>query len=352
MQQILIFVGIMLAGYLFKTALSKVLSSILFGVVVKRFNTDVTKEEFRRLLVRPLGNLTFLVFLYVAFEQLTYPPELGLPTKDEIGLQRILRRIYNIFLIGVLTWVMMRLLDFLGIIFSKRAAKTHSKLDDQLVPFFVDFSKVILVIIGFFIILGTVFNVNVAGLVAGLGVGGLAIAFAAKESLENLLASFTIFLDHPFVVGDLVQVGEIIGTVEKIGFRSTRIRTIEKSYVTLPNKHMIDKPLDNLTLRTFRRVTFEIMLSQATTPEQMRGACQDIQTYIDNHPRTNDDGQARFYRLGPHSKDIRIFYFINTIEWEEYMKIREEINYEIEAIVGRHGATFAYPPSMNYVPHG
>lgn len=349
-QQILIFVGIMLVGYLFKTVLSRLLSEILFGVVVKRFNTDVSKDEFKRLLVTPLGNLTFLVFLYVAFEQLTYPPELGLPAKDEVGLKRILQRIYDIFLIASLTWVAMRLLDFFGIIFSKRAAKTHSKLDDQLVPFFVDFSKVIVVIIGFFIILGTVFDVNVAGLVAGLGVGGLAIAFAAKESLENLLASFTIFLDHPFVVGDLVQVGDITGTVEKIGFRSTRIRTIEKSYVTLPNKHMIDKPLDNLTLRTFRRVTFEIMLTYSTTPEQMRLICQDIQAYIDQHPRTNEDGQVRFYRLGPHSKDIRIFYFINTIEWEEYMKIREEINFEIEAIIARHGATFAYPPAVYYLP--
>src|SRR5690606_8731849 len=115
----------------------------------------------------------------------------------------------------------------------------------------------------------------------------------------------TIFLDHPFVVGDLVQVGEITGTIEKIGFRSTRIRTIEKSYVTLPNKSMIDKPLDNLTLRTFRRVTFEVMLTYATTPEQMRAVCQEIQAYIDHHPRTNEDGQVRFYRLGPHSKDIR-----------------------------------------------
>ncbi|MGV3540852.1 MAG: mechanosensitive ion channel family protein [Rufibacter sp.] len=351
-QQYLIFAGIMLCGLLFKEILSRLLTTILFQALAKRFSSEVTKDEFKRLLVRPLEVLTFLVFLYIAFDRLNYPPELGLPAKNEIGLKRILQRIYGIFLIGTFTWVAMRLADFIGLIFSKRAARTMSKLDDQLVPFFVDFSKVIVVLIGFFVILGTVFNVNVAGLVAGLGVGGLALAFAAKESLENLLASFTIFLDHPFVVGDLVQVGEITGTIEKIGFRSTRIRTIEKSYVTLPNKSMIDKPLDNLTLRTFRRVTFEVMLTYATTPDQMRAVCQEIQAYIDNHPRTNEDGQVRFYRLGPHSKDIRIFYFINTIEWEEYMKIREEINYEIEAIVARHGAAFAYPPAMNYLPQG
>ncbi|MFB9861883.1 mechanosensitive ion channel family protein [Rufibacter immobilis] len=341
-QQYLMFVGIMLVGFLFKTVVSKVFSAILFGVLVRRINKEVTKEEFRRLLITPLEFLSLLVFLYIAFDQLNYPPELGLPAKDELGLKQVLQRIFSIFLIVSLTWVTMRLVDFVGMIFSKRAAKTLSKLDDQLVPFFVDFSKVIIAIIGFFVILGAVFQVNVAGLVAGLGVGGLALAFAAKESLENLLASFTIFLDHPFVVGDLVQVGEITGTIEKIGFRSTRIRTIEKSYVTLPNKSMIDKPLDNLTLRTFRRVTFELMLTYQTTSEQMKAISAEIQAYIDQHPRTNEDGKVRFYRLGPHSKDILVLYFINTIDWNEYMEIREEINYRIVEIVEQHHAEFAF----------
>ncbi|GAA4308090.1 mechanosensitive ion channel family protein [Nibribacter koreensis] len=348
-EQYFLFIGIMLCGFLFKEILSKLLTSILFRVMVKRFSSEVTKEEFRRLLVVPLEVLTFLVFLYIAFDRLNYPPELGLPAKDELGLKRVLQRIYSIFLIFSLTWVVMRLVDFAGLIFSKRAAKTQSKLDDQLVPFFVDFIKVIVVIIGFFVMLGTVFKVNVAGLVAGLGVGGLAIAFAAKESLENLLASFTIFLDHPFVVGDLVQVGEVTGTIEKIGFRSTRIRTMEKSYVTLPNKHMIDKPLDNLTLRTFRRVKFDITLTYSTTSQQIKSIVQDIQYFIDHYPRTNQDGRVRFMNLGPHSKDVMVLYFIDTIDWDEYVNIKEEINYKIVEIVEQHGAQFAFPTQTVYM---
>jgi MscS family membrane protein len=348
-QQYLMFAGIMLAGFLFKTVASKILTEILFGAVVKRFNSDVTKAEFKRLLVTPLEFLTFLVFLYIAFDRLTYPPELGLPAKDGLGLKRILQRIYSIFLIGSFTWVTMRLVDFVGLIFSNRAAKTLSRLDDQLVPFFVDFTKVIIVIIGFFVILGTVFHVNVAGLVAGLGVGGLALAFAAKESLENLLASFTIFLDHPFVVGDLVQVGEITGTIEKIGFRSTRIRTLEKSYVTLPNKSMIDKPLDNLTLRTFRRVKFDITLTYATTSEQIKAIVTDIQHLIDSYPRTNQDGRIRFMNLGPHSKDIMVLYFIDTLDYDQYVDVKQEINYQIVDIVEKHGAEFAFPTQTVYM---
>ncbi|WP_181304938.1 mechanosensitive ion channel family protein [Rufibacter sp. XAAS-G3-1] len=348
-QQYLIFMGIMLSGFLFKTVVSGLLSTILFKGIIKRINQEVTNEEFKRLLVTPLEVLAFLVFLYVAFEQLNYPPQLGLPGKEELGLKRVLQRIYSIFLICSLTWVTMRLVDFFGMMFSKRAAKTLSKLDDQLVPFFVDFTKVIIVIIGFFVILGAVFKVNVAGMVAGLGVGGLAIAFAAKESLENLLASFTIFLDHPFVVGDLVQVGEITGTVEKIGFRSTRIRTLEKSYVTLPNKSMIDKPLDNLTLRTFRRVKFDIMLTYGTTSEQLKAIVADIQHFIDNYPRTNQEGRVRFMNLSPHAKEIMVLYFIDTVDWDEYINIKEEINYQIVGMVEKHGAEFAHPTQTLYV---
>jgi MscS family membrane protein len=254
------------------------------------------------------------------------------------------------FLIVSLTWVTLRLVDFFGLIFKKRAERTFSKLDDQLVPFFQDFSKVIVVFISFFVVLGTVFHVNVTKLLAGLGVGGLALAFAAKESLENLLASFTIFLDQPFVVGDQVEVGEISGVVEKIGFRSTRIRTMEKSYVTVPNKLMIDKPLDNLTLRTFRRVKFDVTLTYDTSSEQLKSITADIQQAIEQHPRTNQDVKIAFYSLSPHSKDIMVQYFIDTMDWNEYIDIKQEINYVIVDIVERHGAQFAFPTTTIHLP--
>ncbi|WP_051359753.1 mechanosensitive ion channel family protein [Adhaeribacter aquaticus] len=343
------FLGIILFGYISKKILSRLLSTIMFRGL-ERFAVDVTKAHFEHLLVSPLAFLTFLVFLYIAFDRLHYPIEIiGLPRRGELGLQALLVRIYNIFLIVSITWVGLRIVDFFSLIFIKRAGKTLSKMDDQLVPFFTDFAKVIVVIISFFVILGTVFQVNVTKLVAGLGVGGLALAFAAKESLENLLASFTIFLDQPFVVGDLVQVGEINGVIEKIGFRSTRIRTMDKSYVTVPNKFMIDKPLDNFTLRTFRRARFDINLTYSTTSEQLRKITNDIQEFVDAHPRTNQDGKIRFNALAPSSKDVLVQYFVDTMDWNEYINIKEEINYKIVEIVEKYGASFAFPSTMVYL---
>ena len=143
-------------------------------------------------------------------------------------------------------------------------------MDDQLVPFAMEIIKFIVYIFTIFIILGNVLGVNVTALVTGLGIGGLALAMASKESLENLLGSFTIFLDKPFTVGDNVTAGTITGTVEKVGFRSTQIRTFDKSLVTVKNKKMIDAELDNLGMRPVRRVKFDIGLNYETTAEQMK----------------------------------------------------------------------------------
>ena len=121
--------------------------------------------------------------------------------------------------------------------------------------------------------------------------------------------------------------------IEKIGFRSTRIRTLEKTFVTVPNKTMIDKPLNNLTLRTFRRVKFDINFTYDTTSEQIRAITRDIQAYIDSHPRTNQDGRVRFLSLAPHSKDVMVLYFVDTMDWNEYIDVKEEIDYKIVDIV-------------------
>ncbi|MCX2740461.1 mechanosensitive ion channel family protein [Pontibacter anaerobius] len=339
---------ILLVGFIFKTMFSRLISGLVYRLG-SRFWPEAQLPEFRRLLVQPLEVLLFLIFLFLAFQVLDYPVKPDDLQESDPFLKTFLFRTYQVFVIVALTWALLRFVDFVGLVFTYRTERTASKLDDQLVPFFKDFTKVMVVIFSFLVMLGSVFGVNVTGLVAGLGVGGLAIAFAAKESLENLLASFTIFLDQPFMAGDLVQVGELIGVVEKVGFRSTRLRTLEKSFVTVPNKLMIDKPLDNLTLRTFRRAKFDVNLTYDTTSEQIRAITRDIQEYIDQHPRTNQDGRVRFLNLGAHSKDVMVLYYVDTMDWNEYIDIKEEINYRIVEIVESHGAEFAFPTQTLYL---
>ncbi|MBD1398977.1 mechanosensitive ion channel family protein [Pontibacter sp. JH31] len=340
MSAYLWFAGILLFGYIFKTLLSKLITSIIFRLV-KRFSDEEGQANLKRLLIQPLEVVVFLVFLFLAVNVLQYPVDPG--SEGTPFMKAFMLRTYQIFIIVAITWVITRFVDFIGLIFQNRASRTTSKMDDQLVPFFKDFMKVMIYIFAFLVVLASVFNVNVAGMIAGLGVGGLAIAFAAKESLENLLASFTIFLDHPFVVGDLVEVDGITGVIEKIGFRSTRIRTLEKTFVTVPNKSMIDKPLNNLTLRTFRRVHFDVNLTYDTTSQQIKAITTELQDYIDNHPHTNQDGRIRFQNLGASSKDVMVLYFVEALDWNEFINIKEEVAYKIVEVVERHGAEFAFP---------
>ena len=165
-------------------------------------------------------------------------------------------------------------------------------MDDQLIPFIIELGKIAVYIVLFFVLLSKIFDIDVTALAAGVGIGGIAIAMASKESLENLLGSFTIFFDKPFLVGDLVSTGSITCTVEKVGFRSTRIRTFDKSIVTVPNKNMISTELDNLGKRKVRRSRFYIGLTYDTTIEQMKKVVNEIENLINEHPKTDQEGRV------------------------------------------------------------
>lgn len=343
-----LFVLILLAGLLLKRILSR-LSSLLLFQLIRHKARNIPVDRFHALLHRPVGFTLMLVFLLIAFSQLQFPAEWEMAPREVFGVNMVLYQGFFVLLYAGLIWVGLRFADFLKLILLERVTGTEDKFAAQVVPFFVDSIKLIVLIFGIFIILGSVFGVNVGTLVAGLGIGGLAVALAAKESLENLFGSITIFLDKPFVVGDMVTVAGITGVIERVGFRSTRIRTLEKSYVTLPNKKMVDSELDNLSLRTFRRAHFTVGLTYSTSIEQMKAVVQDIQEYIDSHPNTNQDGVVRFKNFGDSSLDIMVVYFVDTMDWATYLDVKQEINYKIMEIVQRHGASFAFPSRSIYM---
>ncbi|UOQ54222.1 mechanosensitive ion channel family protein [Hymenobacter cellulosivorans] len=332
--------GILVFGYLFKTLLSKLLSRLVFRFIRQK-TEGVSETQFQALLIQPVSIVVFFVTVYLAFQVLDYPVNSSELKHNEPWPQVALFRVYQLGIIFGMAWIALRAVDFLVLVFRRRAETNVSRLNDQLIPFAKDLLKVLVLTMAFLVMLSRVFGVNVTALIGGLGIGGLAVAFAAKESLENLIASFTIFLDRPFAVGDLVEVGGVTGTVEKVGFRSTRLRTAEKSYVTVPNKSMIDKPLDNLSLRTARRVTFTLALSHATTSEQLRHIVQEAQQTIQEYPLTNNDVQIKFAALTPAAKEVTVQYFVETTSYDEYLNVKEELNYRLVELVEKHGGTFA-----------
>ena len=323
--------------------LSRLVSAALFRLT-KRYTAGVSASELHNLLIQPLSTLLFLATVYVAFSLLRYP----LPTLTVQGAEpwpkMALLGLFHLGIIATVVWVVMRLIDFSLLVVQRRAAlraADASRLDNQFLPFAKDLVKVFVVVVGLLVVMGQVFGVNVTALVGGLGIGGLAVAFAAKESLENLLASFTIFLDRPFGVGDLVTAGNVSGTVEKIGFRSTRLRTAEKSYLTVPNKSMIDKPLDNLSLRTARRVGFTLIFDQRTTSAQLHAIIAGAVVAMQEHPLVTQDVQMKFNALTPSGKEVTVQYFVETSSYDEYLDTKEALNYSIVEVVEKEGGWLA-----------
>ena len=343
------FGGIMLFGLLFKQLISKYLGGILFRLLGKSAH-EVGRSAFDDRLKKPLNNLIFLGALYLACQQLQFPATWELVSSEEFGLRYLIQKGFSLFYAYFIFLLLLRFVDFIGEIMVRRAAKTSNKMDDQIVPFAVEIAKVLVIILGTLTVMSSIFNVNIAALATGLGIGGIAIAMASKESLENLLGSFTIFLDKPFTYGDIVTVNGYTGTVEKVGFRSTRIRTFDKSIVTVPNKNMVNAELDNLGLRPIRRVKFMIGLTYDTPVETIKKIVAGMETMINNHPNTTqEDARVRFQEFGASSLDLLVLYYVDSPNWELLIDTRQAINYNIIEIVQSHGSDFAFPTTSVFL---
>jgi len=332
--------------------ITKPIISYLLKIAYKLFgskDSDNERDMLKSLLRKPLYYFFLLMILYIGLNSLNFPEEWGLVDSSEFGLKMVLDKGFYLAVICSIFWTILRSVEFIGVKLKDRAAQTESKVDDGLIPFAIDLTKVLVYIFALVIILGNVFDVNITALVAGLGVGGVAIALASKESIENLLGSFTIFFDKPFAVGDVITLGGVTGKVEKVGFRSTRIRTFDKSIVTVPNKNIINTELDNLGVRPVRRVKFNIGLTYDTTIEQIKNIVNDIQKLVDDHPMTNEDGRVRFLSFGASSLDIMVLYYVNSPEWEDLIDTQQKINYNIIEIVNKHNSEFAFPSTSVYI---
>jgi MscS family membrane protein len=342
---------VLLLGLILRTVVARLITRIIFGFFKRKKDGVHGHQTLFQLLKKPWNLLLLLITIFIASQQVTWPLEWKMTPPTEFGIRMTLDRLLLLGIEIAFTWLLLRLTDFFGMLLHERAGNTPGKSDDQLVPFLRESIKVVIVIISTFFMLGSIFHVNVASLIAGLGIGGIAIALAAKESLENLLASFTIFLDKPFVVGDVIQHGEKSGTIEKIGFRSTRIRMEDRSLVTLPNRKLVENEVVNLSLRTARRLRFTIGLRYSTSAEQVRKIVSDIHTYIEQHPQTSFQGenQVHLFGFGQSSIDVQVTCYIPDLDFDLFLKTKEEINFAIMEIVAKNGSAFAFPSMSVYM---
>jgi MscS family membrane protein len=352
LKNYLYFSAILLFGLLFKRVFSKLLNRLMF-MLFNRIEPHTEPKVFIEMLLKPVEFLIILIIIYLSINQLDYPLDEvifrrtslidNVSTIYELKVVEVVDKLILLLFIISAFWILLRIIDFVAHVFKYKASFNLSKSDDQMVPFIKELSKIITVIFAFFVILGSVFNLNVATIIAGLGIGGIAVALAAQDSLQNLLGSFTIFADKPFLVGDLIRIDKYEGTVEKVGFRSTVIRTLDKTLVIIPNKKMVDSPLENLSLRNLRRMKFNIGLRYDTSAEVMRKISEEVQRVVNDHPATSDGTLVTFDSFGDSSLNIQVLYFIAIVDYNEYMHIRQDLNYKIMSIVEENGAEFAFP---------
>lgn len=342
---------IIIIGLLFKRVISKLLSKLTYKLFQK-FADEVSSDTYTSLLLKPIELFITLVTFLIATNSLTHPFDIVIRKKaqvinnakviEEFTLGNVADKIFLFLIILSVFWIVLRIIDFIAHVLLARSAKTKNKADDQLVPFLKELLKFIISFIGFFVLLGYVFEVNAVSLITGLGIGGIAIAMAAKDSLENLLGSFLIFLDKPFTVGDTVKVDGIEGTIERVGFRSTVLRSPDKTTYVIPNRAMIDGVLENVTTRNARRVKFDIGLTYETSTDSIKKIITDFEAYFKENPATNNATVA-LDSFGDSALNLQIIYLVPMNDKFDLIKVKEQVNFKAIEIVNNNGSDFAYP---------
>jgi MscS family membrane protein len=325
-ESYLVVIGSFIVALLLRRLISKYLAALIFTLVM-RTDTTINKQGFINLIVKPLELFLLLFITFGAIDRLNYPDALNFKL-FKIPVQVITDALYKAVLITVFIWLLLRIIDFAAYVLEEKASKTGDQNHNQLVVFFKDFFKVLLLIIGVLLLLKFSFGQNIGNLLTGLSIVGAAIALATRESLENLIASFIIFFDKPFITGDTVKVEGFVGTVEKIGLRSTRVRTDHKTYITIPNKKMVDSILDNLTMRTQRKVETRLDVSLSATTTQLRQLVSGIKTILQKDGV--EDKTVFVSDTGKESHVITVDYMTNVFQTnEEFIGLREQVNLEI-----------------------
>lgn len=318
--------GVILAVLILNRFISRHFAKLVFRLFHKRLRIH-DPLTFTNLIVQPLGIFLVITVSIVAFYKLNFPPVLHY-TIYKYSLQQVLLSLAIAVQVLVFTWLLLRVIDFIASILEYRADETPSLGDNQLIVFFRDFIKVIIGAIGILVMLNQAFNYNVSSLLTGLSIVGAAIALAFRESLENLIASFVIFFDRPFTAGDTVRVQNVSGMVERIGLRSTRVRTADKSYVTVPNKQMVDSILDNVTMRSQMRGEINLNIQLSTPAAKLNELIGEIKSFLSTVPEIQTQ-TVLFNDIKAQAYLVFVEFFTPPLEAAKFAEIKQRINFHI-----------------------
>ena len=304
-----------------------------------RTHNSPERRKFWRRERRRLDGLIFAVFL--AISVLVGVRFLGLEQDLEDTLT-IAGRVIAAVCGGLL---LLRGIAITGDYLLEKAGATETRLDDQLIPLVKQTANVFVVLVGALFVLSNL-DVDVGALIAGLGIGGLAVALAAQDTIKNLLGGITVLADRPFQVGDWIVVGDVEGTVEKIGFRSMRIRTFKDSLVTVPNGQLTDHVVDNMGVRAYRRYDTTLHLPLNTPPEKVQAFCEGVRALLHSNELVRQDYFfCEFTKIGESALEIMLYCFFGAPDWGKELRAKHILNLDILRLAQGLGIEMAPPAS-------
>ncbi|MET3684070.1 MscS family membrane protein [Alkalibacillus flavidus] len=305
--------------------------------------THKTKSELLNYVVKsyenPVGWLFVIVGVYIAVDYVSF-----LEQDNELFLHFIRSSI-----IIVITWGLYNLASSSSLLLMKVNDKINLEIDQILIPFLSKAIRFIVIAISLSII-AQEFDYDVGGFVAGLGLGGLAFALAAQEVIKNLFGGVVIITEKPFTMGDWIESPSVEGIVEDITFRSTLVRTFAESVVTIPNATLSNEPITNWSEMGKRRIYFNLGIEYSTPKDKLETVIDRLRELLENHDDIHPETiVVRFTEYNSSSLDIMLYFFTKTTAWEEYVKVKEDINLQIMAILEEEQVSVAFPTRTLYL---
>lgn len=292
-------------------------------------------------LVPPVNALVFSLGIFFAIFSFTLPT-------DPYDFPRIIAQAYHVTLSLIGVWAAYRLCDLVAEVTRGFLAGHDEELADHFTPLVRQAIRITVILIGGILIIQNL-GYSVTSLVAGLGIGGLAIALAAQDTVANLFGTVVMFTDKPFKIGDWIRFGEVDGFVEEFGFRSVKVRTWANTLLYIPNKMVTSEIIENCTSMRKRRVKMTVGVQYNSPPETVSELVRRIEELLKNDEGVNQEYMlVKFTDFGPSSLDIFIYYFTSSTAWAEHLEVRQRINLAIMGLVDELGLAFAFPSRTLY----
>jgi MscS family membrane protein len=326
---------IVVISLFFKNVLQSILSRVLLRAMAKK--TVVYEDLILEAAKEPFGAFILLFGLELATQALIG----GLEQFRVINV--LVTSTFEIALGVILIWTFYRLVNVASAFFDNVVLGHDPSLSPQLTPLFSNTLKVVILVIGSLTLLSSL-HVNVVSLLAGLGVGGIAVALALQDPLGNFFGSLTLIADRSFRVGDWIQMGasanRVDGIVEEIGFRSTRMRTFAHTRLTIPNNVLCKDIIENFTSTPHRRVNQKLGVSFQTSPEQIRAFIAAIRTEVNAQDGVVSDGAYFYFQdITSNGYEIIINYFTKPVDQVHHLEIKERVNYRVIELARDHKLT-------------